>query len=88
MRLPTPPLLPGEIKLRAGSAIGSNDPFRQEVVHRAGARLVGREQPIKSLVFTDDDDEVLDGRCSLQGAIPAALPTCAARSVTNRSPAR
>lgn len=49
--------------VRARSAIGIDDAFRQKIVHGfARHRRIGREQMVERPVLTHDDDHVFDGR--------------------------
>jgi Oxidoreductase family, C-terminal alpha/beta domain len=57
------------IEIFVGRAVGLDDVFGQQVQHPLVVRLrpVGGEQVIKAAIFADDDDDMLDRRCGLDG---------------------
>ena len=54
------------MKIASGSAIVFYDPFRKQIPNFfAILRLVSGEDMVEAAVFTDDHDDVLDGRAGI-----------------------
>jgi hypothetical protein len=62
--------LRGGAEIRTRLTVGRDDALREQVRNGlAGARLIRAEHVIERAVFTDDYDDVLDGRSRLQRRI-------------------